>query len=210
MPVIERRFPLLAVHQLRMMTDGAGVTTLVAAAGCPLRCQLCLNPQSWNGTAQPRMVLPEELYARVRIDDLYFRATGGGVTFGGGEPLLHAAFIAEFQRLCGAKWRLCAETCLNVPETCVRRAAECVDEFIVDVKDVNSETYRAYTGADNAGMLENLRWLLRSVGSDRVLLRVPEIPDWNGPEDVERSIAALRKMGAKRFGRFRYVRPKRR
>lgn len=201
----EPRFPLMAVSRLRMTTDGAGVTTLVAATGCPLRCRWCLNPQSWNGAAKAESVTPRALFDRLRIDDLYFRATGGGVTFGGGEPLLHADFIAAFRKLCGADWRICAETSLNVPEMCVETAAACVDEFIVDVKDMDPEIYRAYTGQDNARVIANLKRLIQTIGAERVLARVPKIPEYNTEADARRSVEALRSLGVTRFDCFDYI-----
>ena len=200
----EITFPLLAISRLRMTTDGAGVTTLVAAAGCPLRCGWCLNPQSWNGAAKAEPVTPKTLYDRVKVDDLYFRTTGGGVTFGGGEPLLHADFIAAFRKICGVDWKIRAETSLNVPRTCVETAA-CVDEFIVDIRDMNPTIYRAYTGCENTRVIENLKRLLETVGADRVLARVPRIPDYNTDADTDRSIDALRALGVKRFDRFNYI-----
>ena len=87
-----KTYPLLALSRLRMQTDGVGVTTLVAGAGCPLRCKWCIN-KKLLAMGKPERVTPRQLYEKVRCDDLYFRATGGGVTFGGGEPLLHAAFL---------------------------------------------------------------------------------------------------------------------
>ena len=39
----EYRYPLLRVSRHRMGIDGKGVTTLVAGAGCPLRCRWCIN-----------------------------------------------------------------------------------------------------------------------------------------------------------------------
>ncbi len=102
------RFPLLGLSRLRMQTDGTGVTTLVAGAGCPLSCKWCINRRILS-EKRAEFLSPQELFARVRCDDLYFRATGGGVTFGGGEPLLHAAFLAEFRALC-PDWRLTVET----------------------------------------------------------------------------------------------------
>ena len=60
------------------------------------------------------MVTADDLYEMVRGDDLYFRATGGGITFGGGEALLQADFFAAFRAKCKNDWRLCAETSLAV------------------------------------------------------------------------------------------------
>lgn len=200
-------FPLFALCRHRMGSDGAGVTTLAAARGCPLRCRYCLNPQCLKEETPARMVAPEELYEMARVDDLYFQATLGGVTFGGGEPLLYAPFIAAFRQRCGKTWRLTAETSLNVPEDLARAALPALDEVIVDVKDVDPAIYRAYTGGDNARALFNLRLALETLGAERVLARVPRIPGYNTERDVQKSVAALRKMGVTRFDVFSYRLP---
>ena len=92
----EPLFPLLSLVRLRMGTDGAGVTTLVAGAGCPLSCRWCIN-KALLAEAPAEPVTASALIERLSIDDLYFRATGGGPTFGGGEALLHAAFLKRFR-----------------------------------------------------------------------------------------------------------------
>ena len=110
----EPLFPLLGLSRLRMGTDGTGVTTLVAGAGCPLRCRWCINRRLLrDAPAEP--VTAQELLNRVRIDDLYFRASGGGVTFGGGESMLHAPFLRRFRELCPGDWKISAETSLDLP-----------------------------------------------------------------------------------------------
>ena len=88
---MENKLPLINIARLRMETDGDGVTTLIASAGCPLSCKYCINRPILDRKDNVRMVSPEELLEMVRIDDLYFQATGGGIVFGGGESLLHAA-----------------------------------------------------------------------------------------------------------------------
>ena len=200
----EPRYPLLSLSRLRMGTDGVGVTTLVAGAGCPLRCRWCINKRLLR-EAPAEEITAEELLARVRIDDLYFRATGGGVTFGGGESLLHAAFLRRFRALCPAEWRICAETSLAVPEEQLRLSLGAVDEYIADCKDMDAEIYRRYTGGDAARMKDNLRLLLESVGPERVLVRVPLIPEYNTEADRGRSVRELRAMGVTRLDLFDYV-----
>ena len=116
-------FPLLSIARHRMGTDGAGITTLVAGAGCPLRCAFCINKKLLQETA-PQNILASELLERVRADDLYFRATGGGITFGGGEALLHADFIREFRGICPAQWKINAETSLFVPRNYLAAATD--------------------------------------------------------------------------------------
>ncbi len=200
----EPRFPLLSLSRLRMGIDGPGVTTLIAGAGCPLRCRWCINKKLLR-EAKAEPVTPEELYERVRIDDLYFRASGGGLCFGGGEPLLHADFLRAFRALCPKDWLICAETSLAVAPELLRTAIGAVDLFIVDCKDMDGEIYRRYTGGDAALMKENLRFLLAAAGPERVTVRVPLIPGFNSAEDQARSAEELRAMGVREPELFSYV-----
>lgn len=96
---------IFGISRHRLTTDGEGVTTLVAFSGCPLRCKYCLNKTSWD-EAKGRDYTPEILFEEVKIDQLYFLATHGGVTFGGGEPLQQVEFIKTFRALCGPQWQL--------------------------------------------------------------------------------------------------------
>ena len=196
------RFPLLGLSRLRMQTDGTGITTLVAGAGCPLSCKWCIN-RGILSEKQPELLSPQELFARVRCDDLYFRATGGGVTFGGGEPLLHAAFLAEFRALC-PDWRLTVETSLNVAPELLSQCEKAVDEFIVDIKDWDETVYYAYTGHSGAQARENLRHLLMDCPA-KVHVRVPLIPQFNTPEQQSATASALGALGAENIELFSYV-----
>lgn len=204
-------FPLAFCDRLRMATDGAGVTALVGAFGCPLQCKLCINPQTWHertdGKPPFERVTPEELYGRVKIDSLYYLATGGGVTFGGGEPLLHTDFLTAFRQVCHLDWRIYAESCLNIPEENVRAAARVVDHFFIDVKDMNPAIYKAYTGQDNTPVKSNLALLLSLAGAERITVRVPHIPGFNTDADVDASAAELRSMGVTLFDVFTYKKP---
>ena len=206
-------FPLAFCDRLRMATDGAGVTALVGAYGCPLQCKLCINPQTWQGRSDGKppfeRVTPTELYDRVKIDNLYYLATGGGVTFGGGEPLLHTDFITAFRALVPKEWRIYAESCLNIPEENLRAAARVVDHFFIDIKDMNPAIYKAYTGKDNTLVKANLALLLSLVGAHRITVRVPSIPDFNTEADTEASVRELQAMGVTSLDRFAYKIPTR-
>ena len=193
-----------------MTVDGDGVTTLVCFHGCPLRCKYCINPFSFAPNTKRQNMTAEELFDRVKIDNLYFIATGGGVTFGGGEPLLYPEFLREFRDICGKQWHLCAETSLNVPWEHVVQAADCIDEFIIDCKDTDPDIYRRYTGQDNATMLDNLKRLVELVGTERIVLRLPLIPAFNSEEHRSRSQRILESMGVTRFDRFTYLTPEER
>lgn len=198
----EETFPLIALSRHRMEIDGEGVTTLVAGSGCPLACKWCINASALKKV--PQYISVSELFERVKCDDLYFQASGGGLTFGGGESLLHVEFIQAFRSLIGSRWHLYAETSLAVPEESVLFAAQIIDGFIVDIKDMNPEIYRAYTGTDAEMVENNLRLLLSAAGAEKVLVRIPLIPQFNTESDCERSIQKLKEMGVTRFDRFTY------
>ena len=199
----EPLYPFLTMARLRMEIDGEGVTTLVAGAGCPLTCKYCINKKLL--TCKHTMLTPQALFDRVKIDDLYFQATGGGVTFGGGEALLHTDLIRAFRDLCGSRWRIYAETSLSVPREAVDLAAQCVDGFIVDIKDMDPQIYRAYTGTEATLAHENLTYLLSLVGPERIVARVPLIPDFNTREAQDRSLQQLRSLGFTRLDPFTYT-----
>ena len=201
----EQRYPLLALARLRMGIDGAGITTLVAGAGCPLRCRWCINGRLLKEAA-PEQITAAELLERVRIDDLYFRASGGGVTFGGGEPLLHVEFLRQFRSAAPEAWKIRLETSLAAAPERVIAAAEAADEFIVDCKDMNPEIYRRYTGGDASLMASNLRRLLDLVGAERILVWVPLIPDYNTEKDQDYIAGVPKSLGITRLDLFPYSR----
>lgn len=201
---MEHTAPVIAVSRLRMKIDGPGVTTLVCFHGCPLRCHWCINPFSFAPDTKRNYMTAQQLYEQVRLDELYFLSTGGGVTFGGGEPLLYPGFLQDFRQVCGKQWHLCAETSLSVPWENVEQAAGCIDHFYVDCKDTNPAIYRRYTGRDNALMLSNLEKLLARVGPGRITVRVPLIPDFNTETDQQHSRAVLEALGIRDFDLFTY------
>ncbi len=188
-----------------MGIDGDGVTTLCCFYSCPLRCKYCINPHSFEPNDKLIYHSPESLYEDVKRDSLYFLATGGGIMFGGGEPLLYPNFIARFRKICGDSWKLYAETSLNVPRENVLEAAKYVNKFHIDVKDTNPEIYKSYTGKDNREMLENLKELVSLVGSKRILIRLPLIKNFNTDADRAVSEARLRELGLCEFDRFDYI-----
>lgn len=195
---------IFAVSRHRLTTDGDGCTTLVTFNGCPLRCKYCLNKVSWKEDGG-RVYTPETLFNEVKIDQLYFLATRGGVTFGGGEPLLQAKFIKEFRALCGNQWKLLVETSLNVAPEMVQAADPILDGYIVDIKDMNPEIYEAYTGKNNTLVIENLEWLLHHGDPSRIVVRVPHIPDYNTDQGVDKSMEQLKAMGIFNFDVFQYI-----
>ncbi len=197
--------PFIGISRNRLATDGVGVTTLVAFWGCPLRCRYCLNPQSLNKTAVTHKFTTEELYDLIKIDELYFLATGGGITFGGGEPCLYPDFITEFRTHCGNEWNITIETSLNVPLKNIKALYPFVDHYIVDIKDMNNAVYKHYTGKENTLPIANLKWLIEQGKADKIMVRVPLIPNFNTREDTENSILSLKELGIENIETFSYI-----
>lgn len=197
---MEGKAPIMAIRRHRIGTDGTGVHTLVCFPRCPLSCRFCLNPEtSWSEEGFPHLS-PEELLETVRKDDLYFRASGGGITFGGGEPALRSRFITAFRHL--SPWKIDLETALNVPVETVDSLKDAVDHFFIDVKDMDSGIYRAYTGKDNTFVLRNLERLADR--AEDCTLRLPLIPGYNNEESRRRSEETLKRMGFMHFDLFEY------
>ena len=171
---------VMGISRFRIGRDGNGITTLVAFQGCPLRCKFCINPDCWKPEESFRSYTPQELYDELKKDDLYFRATEGGVTFGGGEPALRADFIAEFRKICGPDWKIRIETSLNCEPKYIEILAPVIDEWIIDTKAENPQIYLRYTGGRQSYFTFNLQLLTDQlgVGQERITLKVPIIPGY--------------------------------
>lgn len=206
--------PVFAIQRHRLTTDGNGVTTLVGAYGCPLTCRYCINPHAWAPDTLEKCIslTPEELYERVKIDDLYFLATQGGVTFGGGEALLHTEFIYAFRQVCGPDWTLSVETSLNVPTRRLERVMDVVDDYIIDIKDLDPLIYESYTGMPIDRVMSNLELLSDRLSAssengrpNHVRIRVPLILNYNTLWHLEKSVHKLRSMGFSDIETFSYI-----
>ena len=197
--------PFIAINRHRLTTDGEGVTTLVGFHGCPLHCQYCLNAQCLQADGVWCRLTPGELYSEVEIDDLYFVATGGGICFGGGEPLLRSDFIKAFAEIMNPEWKLTIETSLNVPLENVKAIASLVQMWYVDIKDMNPDIYKAYGCKENKQVISNLQWLAANGYADKVIIRLPLIPEYNTDEDRQQSRQQLEKMGFTNFDKFNYI-----
>lgn len=131
--------------------------------------------------------------------DAPFYEGGGGMTLSGGEPALQPAFAEALLRLARDECiNTAIETCGQVPWPNLERLAPYLDTFLFDVKHLDSATHRAFTGAGNELILENLRRLAalaasEAVGTDAtpvpsVIVRVPLIPGFNASAESLRAI----------------------
>ena len=196
--------PVIGIDRLRMATDGTGIRTLIGTYGCPLRCKYCLNPQSWREEYKHASYSPEKIYNQLKVDNLYFQATNGGITIGGGEPLLHIKAIAELVRLCPKEWSIWIETSLYANAEAVTQAAELFDHFIVDIKTLDPEIYHQYTAGNGTVAYENLKQLLTLVGPERITVRVPEIPGFADKISQAESVRQLQALGITDIDAFCY------
>ena len=201
------KLPLIGICRHRLATDGQGVTTLVAFHGCPLRCKYCLNAQCLRADGVWHRMDMKEILDEVMVDDLYYKATGGDIVFGGGEPLLRSDEIVDFCQLRPMEWRIYVETSLNVERRNLEAVAPYIDHYYIDVKDMNPDIYHRYTGRSNSRVVSNLHWLASNVDTDKVTIRLPHIPNYNTEQDVERSQQQLEAMGFSDFDCFDYIKP---
>lgn len=191
------------IARRRLGTDGHGVTDLVSMAGCPLSCEYCLNKDVLANHAV-KEVSAEALLKDVAQEACYFVATGGGVAFGGGEPLLQWKGIQEFAEMRPEWMRLTVETSLHVPYEAIEALVPHVDLWVVDIKTLSPELYKSYAHGDLGLPLSNLRRLV-ATHADRVRVRVPVIPGHKDRETAEWETKVLQLLGAADIDLFEYV-----
>lgn len=196
--------PIMGIDRLRFGTDGKGITSLVTFYGCPLKCRFCLNPQCHRNITDSMYLQPEEVFNRIAVDELYYLASGGGVAFGGGEPLLYSDFIIDVLALGANKWNVTIETSLNIPYKQVSVLLPHIKEIIIDIKDINPCIYKSYTLLENDNVLENLKRLARNGYANIVLVRIPLIHGYNTIKDIENSRYFLTNLGYSNFDVFEY------
>ncbi len=192
------------IERLRIDTDGKGVRSLILMADCPLECKYCCNREINKVFLQNVEKTPRELGSYLHKDGIYFEKTGGGVTFGGGEPLLQADFIVQFGRIY-SMWNIDIETSLNVEWSEVEKLLDIVDVWHIDIKDMDPDIYKAYTGCDNSIVTDNLARLIKLVPAERLHIRVPRIANFNNESDIENSINKLRSIGFTDIEVFDYI-----
>lgn len=79
-----------------------------------------------------------------------------------------------------------------------------VDSWIIDIKDMDADIYRRYTGKDNSRVLSNLRLIAEADRQNDCMIRLPLIPDYNANADREESRKTLSKLGYSKFDLFTY------
>lgn len=194
---------ICALSRLRYNTDGKGLRTLVMFNKCNLKCRYCVNKSIINAKIKYRNLIPLALVFFYLYNDMLYFSIDGGVTFGGGEPLLYADFIHAFHSML-PEMSIDVETSLNASRENVDKIIDDVDEWFIDIKDMNREIYQRYTGFSNDLVKANLEYLISKVDKEKIKVRVPNIAGYNTPADVEKSVSELKKMGAVNIEVFDY------
>jgi pyruvate formate lyase activating enzyme len=132
-----------------------------------------------------------EVVAQVAKDLAFYRNSGGGVTFSGGEPLSQPDFLADMLEQCRSQHiHTAVETCGAARPEAMAAVADLVDLFLYDVKIVDPSRHRALTGAENTLILENLR-SLAARSAEKIVIRVPLVPGCTDSSENLQAIARL-------------------
>ena len=134
-----------------------------------------------------RQWTPEELFAEVDKDTVFYETSGGGVTISGGEPMAQADFVLALARLCHeASIHVALDTCGAAPWERYEQVLPLVDLVLYDLKIFDAERHRAGTGVDNRPTLDNARRI--AAAGKPLWIRTPIIPGYTADEA---NIAAL-------------------
>ena len=130
----------------------------------------------------------DEVYKEIIEDEVFYKTSGGGVTFSGGEPMLQVDFIVEVAKLCKEKGiNVAIDTAGDVPFESFIKVLPYVSLILFDVKCVTEDLHVRGTGKSNARILENLKKLSDLNGFD-IIIRTPIIPDFNDGEIEQNKI----------------------
>ena len=162
-----------------------------------LRCGRCVAacPTGARESVGRQQTVAEVL-AEVLQDRPFYDESGGGVTLSGGEPLMQAEFSRQLLAACRREGlHTAVDTCGFGRREDLLALAAYTDLFLYDVKILDDQRHRQYTGVSNAVILENLMALCEA-GAE-VWVRVPVIPGFNAdPGDVAAIAAWVASLGS--------------
>jgi len=227
--------------------DGPGIRTTVFFKGCPLHCQWCQNPESWDihpelgfrigrcircgkcvevctrqaitftedqpstdpnkcnlcgecvdaCVAGAREIIGQEItvgevMTEVEKDVVFYDQSGGGVTFSGGEPLMQPEFLLALLNQCQKQGiHTAVDTSCYAEPQIIDQVADKTDLFLCDLKHMDSDIHKRFTGVGNNLILDNIKRL--SQAGKEIIIRIPVIPGFN---DDQPNIEATGKFAA--------------
>ena len=144
--------------------DGPGVRFVIFVAGCPMRCQFCHNPDTWNMQVGEQRSA-DELLAQATRYKSYWK-DGGGITVSGGEPLMQMDFMIELFRKAKEKGINTTIDTSGAPFTReepffskFNELMKYTDLMLVDIKHIDDEQHKILTGRTNENILDMARYL---------------------------------------------------
>lgn len=165
------------------LVDGPGLRYVIFFNGCKLRCKYCHNPEMW--CMQNYNYTADDLLEKILRCKPYFK-NNGGVTFSGGEPLLHSEFIIELSKKL-------KDNCINVALDTAgvgnghyEKVLENIDLVILDIKHTDRDKYKSLTGHD---MDESLKFIdTINLLNKKVWIRQVIIPSFNDNIEYMKSL----------------------
>ncbi len=141
---------------------------------------------------------PEEVVGEVKKDEVFYRNSGGGVTFSGGEPLVQHDFLEKALKLCkGEGFHTALDTTGHAPGEILEKILPMVDLVLFDIKHLDPEQHKMLTGVDNALILENAR---RAAGITHTWFRIPLMGGINDSmEEIEQVASMAKKWGVEKI-----------
>lgn len=185
--------------------DGYGIRTIVFLKGCVLRCRWCCNPESQEFAIQTMMVQGKpkvigedvtvaEVMKTVEKDRAYYRRTGGGLTLSGGESLCQPEFATALLRAAKENGISTAMESMGCAKwEVIEGLLPYLDQYLLDIKHMNPDKHKKFTGRSNELMLENAKKIAES-GMTELSIRIPVIPGFNDMPEEIRDIAAYTKQ----------------
>lgn len=124
----------------------------------------------------------DEVLKEILKDEAFYETSGGGVTFSGGECMLQIDFLLEILKKCKENGiHTSVDTAGHVPWEYFEKIIPYTDLFLYDIKSMDNNIHKEYTGVENTLILKNLAKLLQS--DKTVWIRVPVIPGVNDTEE---------------------------
>ena len=168
--------------------DGPGIRTTIFFKGCPLHCWWCHNPEShsfsieeYNGTKYGKKYTIHALMDEIRKDIIFFEESSGGITFSGGEPLSQLSFLINLAERCKKEgFHLTLDTCGHIPLNDFKKIIPLIDLFLYDLKLIDDDLHKQYTGISNQIIIQNLKYLNHQ--KKNIIIRIPIIPTINDTE----------------------------
>lgn len=171
-------FTQQGIFRINEAGEVAGIdrTLCIQCMACAKECPAnALTP--WGEDMTVAQVMREVLKDREFYDE-----TGGGITISGGELFVQTPFVVELLKACKvANVHTCIETALGVPWQWVEQALPYTNFVLTDIKHMDPDRHREYTGFDLAPVLENLKKLGRS--GVPMVIRIPLIPGCNDSDE---------------------------